>query len=161
MLGVRDGARSMEISSATANLATGTGAWMATGAEGPGAEAWPIWQTWQAASSEAVLCQWVAASVASATTARTIATASRRWSVFFDNIFTLGLNPSRAAILTRMWRRRQRFRLALCQFIDVREFSVSLLPRHADAIVERGGSVLFDWDLKADRGGVELGCGEV
>lgn len=55
MLGARYGATAGEICSASASFVTRSLRGTAAGAEGPGAEAWLIWQTWQVISSEAVL----------------------------------------------------------------------------------------------------------
>lgn len=78
MLGARKELKSEKVSSASENLANGTGVWIAAGADDPGADAWPMWQIWHCASPEAVLWKCVTACVASATTANTVATTSRR-----------------------------------------------------------------------------------
>jgi len=57
MLGARNAATSTEMISGAASLKIGTAVCIALGADGPGADAWVTWQTWQLASLEGVLCQ--------------------------------------------------------------------------------------------------------
>ncbi len=57
MLGARNAVTSTEMLSGAASLKIVTAACIALGADGPGADAWVIWQTWQLASLEGVLCQ--------------------------------------------------------------------------------------------------------
>src|SRR5215831_14489957 len=86
VLAVRNGVKLCGISRAGISRATATEAWIATGAAGAGAEAWPIWQTWQRTSSEAFACWCVRALVASRTTAIAIVTANSRWRNFLFDI---------------------------------------------------------------------------
>jgi hypothetical protein len=92
MLGVWNDVRSRGTSFAIVKRATGTGTDIATGAVGPGADEWPMWQTWHFASSAEFLWKCAAASVASVTMDKTIAMASRRWSVLRESQFSGSLS---------------------------------------------------------------------
>ncbi|HXU47678.1 MAG TPA: hypothetical protein VN727_01425 [Candidatus Binatia bacterium] len=48
------------------------------GADGPGADAWLMWQTWQVASVEGALWKWISEPVVNATTVATTTTARKR-----------------------------------------------------------------------------------
>ncbi len=86
MLGARNVAKSAETLSISASVAIGVGAWIVRGAKGPGAEAWLTWQTWQVASSDAVLCRCVSEPVVSETMASAIAMARMRRVNLLGNI---------------------------------------------------------------------------